>query len=66
MFYRSFFYECPVNLSFKKKFVLGGFQRQKYSFKNTCTYLVKSNTTYDLNNLSNTNSLIRFSSKFKI
>jgi len=34
MIYRSFFYECLVNLDFKKKDDLGGFQGQKYSFKN--------------------------------
>ena len=46
MFYRSFFYDCLVNLYFKKKYVLEVFQGQKYSFKNTYTHLVKSNT-YD-------------------
>ena len=51
MFYRSFFNECLVNLNFKKKIVLGGFQAQKYSFKNTQTYFVKKNTQDDLNNL---------------
>ena len=44
MFYRSFFNECLVNLYFKKKYVLEGFQGQKYSFKNTHTYLVKLTT----------------------
>ena len=40
MFYRSIFYECLVNLYFKKKFVSGCFGAQKYSFQNTQTYLV--------------------------
>ena len=66
MFYRSFFYECLVNLYFKKKFVLGCFRAQKYSFQNIETYLVKSATQDDLNNLSLNNDLIRFSRKFKI
>ena len=44
MFYKSFFYECLVNLYFKKKYFLEGFQRQKYSFENTQTRLVKSIT----------------------
>ena len=66
MIYRSFFYVCLVNLNFKKKGVLEGFQRKKFSFKNTYTYLVKLDTSHDLKNLSINNSLIRFSSKFKI
>ena len=66
MFYRSFFYECPVNLNFKKNFVLVGSQRQKYSFKNTYTYLVNLDTSDDLNNLSKINAIIRFSCEFKI
>ncbi len=40
MFYRSFFYECLVNLYFKKKYFLDGFQGQKFGFKNAYTYLV--------------------------
>ena len=51
MLYRSFFYECLVNLYFKKKFFLGCFQVQKYSFQNTQTYLVKPATKDDLKNL---------------
>ena len=51
MCYRSFFYECLVNLYFKKKFVLGCFRAQKYLFQNTQTYQVKSATKDDLNNL---------------
>ena len=66
MFYRSFFYECLVNLYFKKKSILGGFQGQKYSFKNTYTYLVTVNTYEYLKNLSIDEILIRFSIKFKI
>ena len=65
MFYRSFFYKCLVNLYFKKKYFLGGFQGQKYSFVNTETYLVKKATLYDLNNLCLNNNLIRLSTKFK-
>ena len=30
MFYKSFFYECLVNLYFKKKYFLGAFQGQIY------------------------------------
>ena len=41
MFYRGFLNECLVNIYFKKKDVLGGFQGEKYSFKNTKPYLVK-------------------------
>lgn len=33
MLYRSFFNESLVNINFKKKSILGGFQGQKYSFK---------------------------------
>ena len=66
MFYRSFFYECLVNLYFKKKFVLGCFRAQKYSFQNTQTYLVKSATQDDLNNLCTNKIYIRFSNKFRI
>ena len=66
MFYKSFFYECLVNLYFKKKSILGGFQGQKYSFKNTYTYLVTVNTYGYLKNLSIDEILIRFSIKFKI
>ena len=44
MFYRSFFNECPVNIYFKKKHLLGGSQGQKYSFKNRYIYLVKKTT----------------------
>ena len=66
MFYRSFFYECLVNLYFKKKSILGGFEGQKYSFKNTYTYLVTVNTYGYLKNLSIDEILIRFSIKFKI
>ena len=66
MFYRSFFYECLVNLYFKKKYVLGGFQGQKYSFKNRFIYFVKTTTKFDLNNLYKNNFSIRFSSLFKI
>jgi len=51
MLYRSFFFECLVNLYFKKKSVLGYFGAQKYSFQNTQSYLVKSATQDDLNNL---------------
>ena len=61
--YRSFFNVCLVNLYFKKKSVLGGFQGQRYSFKNTKPYLVKIITYYDLENLYLKNILIRFSTK---
>ena len=66
MFYKSFFYECLVNLYFKKKFVLGCFRAYIYSFQNTQTYLVKSATQDDLNNLCIIKIYIRFSTKFKI
>ena len=65
MFYRSFFYECLVNLYFKKKYFLEGSQREKYSFKNTQTHLVKSITLDDLNNLYKSNIPIRLSTKFE-
>ena len=65
MFYRSFFYECLVNLYFKKKFVLGGFRAKKYSFQNRRTYLVKSATKDDLNNLCTIKIYIRFSNKIR-
>ena len=51
MIYRSFFYECLVNLYFKKKYVLDGFQGQKYSFKNRHVFLVVTTTSLDLYNL---------------
>ena len=63
MLYKSFFFECLVNLDFKKKFVLGSFRTQKYSFQNTQTYLVKSATKDDLNNLCTIKIYIRFSNK---
>ena len=66
MFYKSFFYECLVNLYFKKKFVLGCFRAQKYSFQNTQTYLVKLATKDDLNNLCTIMIYIRFSNKIWI
>ena len=66
MFYRSFFYECLVNLYFKKKFVLGRFRAQKYPFQNTKTYLVKSATKDDLNNLCTIKIYIRLSIKIRI
>ena len=66
MFYRSFFYECLVNLYFKKKFFLGCFRAQIYSFQNTETYLVKSATKDDLNNLCTIKFYIRFSNKIRI
>ena len=65
MFYRSFFYECLVNLYFKKKYFLEGLERQKYSFKNTQTHLVKSITKDDLKNLYLSDIPIRLSTKFK-
>ncbi len=66
MFYRSFFYECLVNLYFKKKIVLELFQGQKCPFKNTETFFVNLNTKDDLNNLCIIQTNIRFSSKFNI
>ena len=65
MFYRSFCYECLVNLYFKKKFFLGRFRAQKYPFQNTKTYLVKSTTKDDLNNLCTIKIHIRFSNKIR-
>ena len=44
MFYRSFFYECLVNLYFKKKYFLGAFQGQIYLFNNRYIQLVKKTT----------------------
>ena len=63
MFYRSFFYECLVNLYFKKKSNLGCFRAKKYSFQNTQTYFVKTATQDDLNNLCTVRIYIRFSNK---
>ena len=65
MFYRSFSYKCLVNLYFKKKFLLGGFRAQKYSFQNTQTNLVKSATQGDLNNLCTIKNYIRLSYRFR-
>ena len=65
MFYRSFFNECLVNLYFKKKYFLGGFQGEKFSFKNTFSYLVKLITKYDLKNLWLNNISIRLFTNFK-
>ena len=65
MFYKSFYYEYLVNLYFKKKYFLEGSQREKYSFKNTQTNLVKSITKDDLNNLYISNVPIRLSTKYK-
>ena len=48
MFYKSFFYECLVNLYFKKKFFLGAFQGKIYLFKNRYIKLVKKTTLLDL------------------
>ena len=59
MFYRSFFNECLVNIYFKKKDLLDGFQGEKYSFKNRCIFLVITTTYIDLYNLSMNNSYIR-------
>ena len=44
MFYKSFFYECLVNLYFKKKYFLGAFQGQIYLFNNRHIQLVKKTT----------------------
>ena len=57
MFYKSFFYECLVNLYFKKKYFLGAFQGQIYLFNNRCIKLVKKTTLFDLDNLYKTNSV---------
>ena len=65
MFYRSFFYECLVNLYFKKKFVLGCFRAYIYSFQTTQTFLVKSATQDDLKNLSTIRIYIRFFNLFR-
>ena len=65
MIYTSFFNECLVYLYFKKMNVLGGFQGEKFSFKDTKTFLVKSTTKVYLNNLCIIGFLIRFSKKFK-
>jgi len=63
MFYRSFFYECLVNLYFKKKCFSGCFRAPKCSFQNTQTYLVKPATKDHLNNLCTIKIYIRFSNK---
>ena len=47
MFYKSFFYECLVNLYFKKKDFLEAFQGQIYLFSNRYIYLVKKTTLFD-------------------
>ena len=57
MFYKSFFYECLVNLYFKKKYFLGAFQGQIYLFNNRYIKLVKKTTLFDLDNLYKTNSV---------
>ena len=57
MFYKSFFYECLVNLYFKKKLILEGFQGNKYSFDNVYIYLVITTTQFDMNNLYKTISI---------
>ena len=44
MIYKSFFYECLVNLYFKKKYFLEAFQGQIYVFNNRYIYLVKKTT----------------------
>ena len=51
MFYKSFFYECLVNLYFKKKYFLLAFQGQIYLFNNRYIQLVKKTTFFDLYNL---------------
>ena len=44
MFYKSFFYECLVNLYFKKKYFLGAFEVQIYLFNNRYIQFVKKTT----------------------
>ena len=44
MFYRSFFYECLVNLYFKKKINLEGFGELKYPIENRYIKLVITTT----------------------
>ena len=61
MFYKSFFYECLVNLYFKKKYFLGAFQGQIYLFKNRYIELVKKTTYFDLYNLYKNYFCISFS-----
>ena len=51
MIYKSFFYECLVNLYFKKKYFLEAFQGQIYLFNNRYIQLVKKTTFLDLYNL---------------
>ena len=60
MIYRAFLNKCLVNIYLKKKDILGGFQGEKYSFKNSCIFLVITTTLVDLYNLSINNSPIRF------
>ena len=62
MFYKSFFYECLVNLYFKKKYFLGAFQGQIYLFNNRHIQLVKKTTKFDLHNLYKNDLGISFSS----
>ena len=66
MFYKSFFYECLVNLYFKKKYFLGAFQGQIYLFNNRYIQLVKQATKFDLYNLYKNELDISFSTQFKI
>ena len=44
MIYKSFFYECLVNLYFKKKYFLGAFEGKIYLFKDRYIQLVKKTT----------------------
>ena len=44
MFYKSFFYECLVNLYFKKKYFLGASEGQIYLFSDRKIQLVKKTT----------------------
>ena len=61
MFYKSFFYECLVNLYFKKKYFLGAFKGQIYLFNNRFIKLVKKTTKFDLYNLYKNEFSISFS-----
>jgi len=66
MIYKSFFYECLVNLYFKKKYFLGAFQVQIYLFNNRYIQLVAKTTQFDLYNLYKNEFYIIFSINFKI
>ena len=61
MFYRSFFYECLVNIYFKKKEVLLSSQGKKYPFEDRPLDFVFIDTIFYLKNLCSNKALISFS-----